>query len=45
MSQHIESHLSTDKFAAEEIANQRFSQATKELHEHLETPLNEVAYV
>ena len=40
MSQHtFESNLSAVKFAAKETANKSLSQATKELHEHLETPL------
>ena len=43
MSQHtFESHLSAVKLASEETAKQSFSQAAKELHEHQETPLNEV---
>ena len=43
MSQHtFESHLSAVKLATDETAKQSLSQATKELHEHLETPLNEV---
>ena len=43
MIQHtFESHLSVVKLAAQETAKQSLTQATKELHEHLETPLNEV---
>ena len=43
MNQHtFESHLSAVKLAAEVTAKQSLSQATKELHEHLESPLNEV---
>ena len=43
MSQHtFESHLSAVKLAAEETEQQNLSQSTKALHEHLETPLNEV---
>ena len=43
MSQHtFEYHLSAVKLAAEETAKQSLSRATKELHEHLKAPLNEV---
>ena len=43
MSQHtFDSHLSAAKLTAEETAKQSLSQATKGLHDHLETPLNEV---
>ena len=38
----FESHLSAVKLATEETAKHSLSQTTKELHEHLETPLNEV---
>ena len=43
MSQHtFEYHLSAVKLAADETAEQSLSQATKDLHEHLKAPLNEV---